>query len=166
MFTKGLCVHVSLTQCWHIRQSLTLGLALAGSLDWPTPPSWSLGSSSPQWARPCTPGFVCRPWTWTPTLSHRTQTYAPATGYSSDLCCSDRGCIFPLMIHAMGNECDELCHPCVGHEGYRELTLKKCLSPSIALPYTASILSCSHSIKICSFFSLNAFQVLGRTCLI
>ena len=32
MFTKGLCVHVTFTQCCNIRQTLTLGLGLAGSL--------------------------------------------------------------------------------------------------------------------------------------
>ena len=43
----------------------------------------------------------------------------------------------------------------------RKLTQKKCLSLSIALPYTTIILSCSHSVNFCSFFSLNAFQVSG-----
>ena len=43
----------------------------------------------------------------------------------------------------------------------RKLTLKKCLSPSISPHYTTSILSCSHSVNFCSFFSLNAFQVSG-----
>ena len=43
----------------------------------------------------------------------------------------------------------------------RKLTQKKCLSLSIALPYTTIILSSSHSVNFCSFFSLNAFQVSG-----
>ena len=85
-------------------------------------------------------------------------------GYKGNLGGCDQCCFSPLVIHGVGMEHYELCHPGVGHEDWQEAH-PEVVSQPLALPDTTSIPSCSHSFNFCSIFSLNAFHVSNIACL-